>query len=237
LAEVSDLNDASHNVVTVVVMLTHDEVRRPNFGLPNLNQREEEIVRSSRLIGPESAAMSAKACKFHFIKINLRRIKERRFGPQLASRSSGPGTIRDQGHNDGGSLMKKLLIGTAVLFTALPFSFDGVTPTVSKAHAVIGRPLTPFSVAGVHRRAVRRTFGVGANLGYRGVYHRNFGPYAYGTGWGGGWGGWNRPLYSSAGWGGGWGGWGWNRPLYSSVGWGGGWGGWGWNRPWRRGWW
>jgi hypothetical protein len=141
--------------------------------------------------------------------------------------------------------MKKLLIGTAVLFTALPFSFDGVTPTVSKAHAVIGRPLTPFSVAGVHRRAVRRTFGVGANLGYRGVYHRNFGPYAYGTGWGGGWGGWNRPLYSSAGWGGGWGGWGWNRPLYSSValgwgggwgggwsgGWGGGWGGWGWNRP------
>jgi hypothetical protein len=139
--------------------------------------------------------------------------------------------------------MKKLLITTAVLFTALPFSFDGVTPTVSKAQAIIGRPLTPFSVAGVHRRAVRRTFGVGANFGYRGYYHRNFGPYAYrrfhpvaraavaGAAWGGGW-GWNRPLYSSAapGWGGGWG---WNRPLYSSAapGWGGGWGGWGWNRP------
>src|ERR1700751_5584237 len=104
--------------------------------------------------------------------------------------------------------MKKLLITTAVLFTALPFSFDGVTPTVSKAHAIIGRPLTPFSVAGAHRRAVRRTFGVGANIGYRGFYHRNFGPYAYGAGWGGGWNRPWRPLYSSAalGWGGG----GWN---------------------------
>ena len=75
--------------------------------------------------------------------------------------------------------MKKVLIATAVLFTALPFNFDGVTPTVSKAHAIIGRPLTPFSVAGVHRRAVRRTYGIGANLGYSGYYHRNFGPYAY----------------------------------------------------------
>ena len=143
--------------------------------------------------------------------------------------------------------MKKLLITTAMLFAALPFTFDGVTPTVSKAHAIIGRPLTPFSVAGVHRRAVRRTYGIGANLGYRGFYHRNFGPYAYsrfgygatayGAGWGGGWGGWgwNSPLYSAApGWGGGWG-WGWNRPLYSAApGWGMGWGGWGWNRPWRR---
>ena len=54
--------------------------------------------------------------------------------------------------------MKKLLIGTALLVTALPFTFDGVTPTVSKAHAVLGRPLTPMSVAGVHRRAMRRTY-------------------------------------------------------------------------------
>ena len=65
--------------------------------------------------------------------------------------------------------MKKLLIGTALLVTALPFTFDGVTPTVSKAHAVLGRPLTPMSVAGVHRRAMRRTYGVGANLGYHPV--------------------------------------------------------------------
>ena len=141
--------------------------------------------------------------------------------------------------------MKKVLIATALLFTALPFTFDGVTPTVSKADARIGRPLTPLSVAGVHRRAVRRTFGVGANLGYRG-FHPVARAAAVGVapgGWGGGWGGWgwNRPLYSSAapGWGvsvaaPGWGGgWGWNRPLYSAApGWGGGWGGWGWNRPW-----
>ena len=157
--------------------------------------------------------------------------------------------------------MKKLLIATALLFTALPFTFDGVTPVVSKAHAIIGRPGTPMSFAGVHRRAVRRTYGIGANLGYRGFYHRNFGPYAYhrhpvaraalyssawggdwgwnrplySSAWGGGW-GWNRPLYASAAWGSGWGGWGWNRPLYASAAWGGGWGGWGWNRPWRRWW-
>jgi hypothetical protein len=152
--------------------------------------------------------------------------------------------------------MKKLLIPAALLITALPFTFDGVTPTVSKAHAIIGRPLTPFSVAGVHRRMVRRTFGVGANLGYRGFYHRRYGAFAYhrpfirrpvlaaaavgATGWGGGWGGsgwggWGSPLYSAGcsgpfcGGGGGWGGgWGWNRPLYSAAGWG---SGWGWNRP------
>src|SRR5262249_32931472 len=145
------------------------------------------------------------------------------------------GRVDDQGHNDGGEVMKKLLIATAMLCTALPISFDGITPTVSKAHAIIGRPLTPLSVAGVHRRAVRRTFGVGANLGYRGLYHRNFGPYACGSGWGGGWGGWgwNRPFYgTTVGWGTGWGGWGWNRPwrpLYSSAPIG--WGGWGWNQP------
>ena len=168
--------------------------------------------------------------------INLRRIKETKSDRQLSLPSSG--TIR--GYNDGAGLMKKLLIATALVFTALPYTFDGVTPTLSKAHAIIGRPLTPFSVAGVHRRAVRRTFGVGANLGYRGFYHRNFGPYAYGSGWnggGGGW-GWNRPGVAWGGWGWnrpavGWGGWGWNRPLYSAaVGWGGWGGGWGWRRRW-----
>jgi len=124
--------------------------------------------------------------------------------------------------------MKKLLIGTALLFAVLPFTFDGVMPTVSKAHAIIGRPLTPGSFAGMHRRAMRRTFGVGANLGYRGFSHSfrhpvhtaftyrhryftyRFNPHpvraavigaAAGTGWGGSW-----------GWGGGWGGWGWQRP-------------------------
>jgi len=97
--------------------------------------------------------------------------------------------------------MKKLLISTALLVTALPFTFDGVTPTVSKAHAIIGRPLTPMSVAGVHRRAMRRTYGVGANLGYHpvaraaaygaaaagagyyGARYGGWGGYGYGTGY------------------------------------------------------
>src|SRR6516164_4448374 len=97
--------------------------------------------------------------------------------------------------------MKKILIGTALLVTALPFTFDGVTPTVSKAHAIIGRPLTPMSVAGVHRRAMRRTYGVGANLGYHpvaraaaygaaatgagyyGARYGGWGGYGYGTGY------------------------------------------------------
>ena len=102
--------------------------------------------------------------------------------------------------------MKKVLIATAALCTALPFTFDGVTPTVSKAQAVIGRPLTPGSIAGVHRRAMRRTYGVGANIGYHPVARRaalaaaatGAGYYGAGYGgWGGGW-GWNRPLFASA---------------------------------------
>src|SRR5262249_50806770 len=143
-------------------------------------------------------------------------------------------------HGEG--LMKKVLIATALLFTALPFTFDGVTPAVSKADARIGRPLTPLSVAGVHRRVVRRKFRVGANLGYRG-FHPGDRAHAVGaggaaaTGWGGGWGapGWGVSVATPA-WGGGWGGWGWNRPIFAAApGWGGGWGGWrgglGWNRP------
>jgi len=54
--------------------------------------------------------------------------------------------------------------------------------------------IAPFSLAGVHRRAVRRAYGIGANLGYRGFYHRNFGSYAY-----------NRFGYGTAAYGAGWG--------------------------------
>lgn len=156
--------------------------------------------------------------------------------------------------------MRKLLIGTALLFTALPFTIDDVTPTVSKAHAVIGRPLTPMSVAGVHRRAMRRTYGVGANVGYHPIARAAAvgavaaGAGYYGAGYGG-WGGYGyhpvarAALYGAAttgagyygagygGWGGGYGyGYGYGAPSYTGFGWGGGWGGWGWNRPWR-GWW
>ena len=95
--------------------------------------------------------------------------------------------------------MKKLLIGTALLFTALPFTFDDVTPTVSKAHAIIGRPLTPMSVAGVHRRAMRRTYGVGANLGYHPVARAAaYGAAAAGAGYyGARYGGWGGHGYGT----------------------------------------
>lgn len=65
-----------------------------------------------------------------------------------------------------------LSIGTA-LFSALPvslqFSQDGVSVSLDKANAVIGRPLTPGSVAGVnrrvHRRAARRAYHYDAAAG------------------------------------------------------------------------
>src|SRR5215469_15988449 len=90
--------------------------------------------------------------------------------------------------------MKKLLIGTALLVTTLPFTFDGVTPAVSKAQAVVYRGIHRHVV--VHRPFVRRPVLAAAAVGAA----------ATGAGWGwGGW-GWNRPLFASAGWG--WGGWG-----------------------------
>src|SRR6516164_8599116 len=60
------------------------------------------------------------------------------------------------------------------------FTADDVSPTTSgyfvpKAHAVIGRPATPMSYAGVARRTTRReAYGTGAYGGYRG--------YGYGAG-------------------------------------------------------
>ena len=57
---------------------------------------------------------------------------------------------------------------------------NDVSPTTSgyflpKAHAVIGRPATPMSYAGVARRTTRReAYGTGAYGGYRG--------YGYGAG-------------------------------------------------------
>ena len=147
------------------------------------------------------------------------------------------------------------IIAAAAFFCAAPLSLQwspAKSPSLAldTANARIGHPLTPMSVAGVHRRAMRRTYGVGANLGRHPVARAAAvgavaaGAAATGAGWGGGWGGWgwNSPLYSAApGWGWG-GGWGWGRPLYSSCsgpfcgtdrawggrfvapGWGGGWG-------------
>ncbi len=58
------------------------------------------------------------------------------------------------------NLYYKLLVSAIALFAMMVV--DSVVPLpgslfVSEAHAVIGRPLTPYSVAGVARRTTRRT--------------------------------------------------------------------------------
>jgi hypothetical protein len=128
--------------------------------------------------------------------------------------------------------MKKLcmlgIIGGAALLTAAPFTLhwspNNVSLSVDSAEARVGRPLTPFSVAGVNRRAYRRTarsaiyagaaaaavYGLGAyygGYGYPGYsYSAPSAPY-YGTGYGYapyggyggyGYGGYGYPGYSTA---------------------------------------
>ena len=58
------------------------------------------------------------------------------------------------------SVIGATLIGAALLCAA-PISLHqsqnkGLSLSLDKADARVGRPLTPVSVAGVHRRAVRR---------------------------------------------------------------------------------
>ena len=91
--------------------------------------------------------------------------------------------------------MKKLgLLGaalTAAFMVALPVSLNwsstaGPTLSLDRAEARIGRPLTPGSVAGVHRRVERRTYrrgvyyGAGAAAAYGAYYYgRRCGYYPY----------------------------------------------------------
>ena len=98
----------------------------------------------------------------------------------------------------------------AGILCTTPYSLS-VTPqgsvslSLDSAAARIGHPLTPMSVAGVHRRAMRRTYGVGANLGYHpvaraalyGAAATGAGYYGAGYGWGGyGYGtGYGYPAY------------------------------------------
>jgi hypothetical protein len=75
------------------------------------------------------------------------------------------------------SVIGATLVGAAVLCAApisLQLSQDkGLTLSVDKARARIGRPLTPGSVAGVHRRHHRRAY----RHGYYG--HGSYYPYSY----------------------------------------------------------
>jgi len=93
----------------------------------------------------------------------------------------------------------------AGILCTTPYSLS-VTPqgsvslSLDRAAARIGHPLTPMSVAGVHRRAMRRTYGVGANLGYHPVARAAlYGAAAAGAGYyGAGYGGYGYgyPAYS-----------------------------------------
>src|SRR6516225_2810021 len=83
--------------------------------------------------------------------------------------------------------MSKVSIGATALFacilcaTPLSIRFSPekyVTLSTDTASAVIGHPLTPFSVAGVHRRAERRAY----RRGYYGYGYGTYSPYRYGYG-------------------------------------------------------
>src|SRR6516164_8850429 len=90
----------------------------------------------------------------------------------------------------------------AGILCTTPYSLS-VTPqgsvslSLDSAVARIGHPLTPMSVAGVHRRAMRRTYGVGANLGYHPVARAAvYGAAAAGAGYyGARYGGWGMGSY------------------------------------------
>ena len=78
------------------------------------------------------------------------------------------------------SVIAATLVGAAMLCAA-PISLHqsqdkGLTLSVDKARAVIGRPLTPGSIAGVHRRHERRAYRRGY---YGGGYYGYAHPYAH----------------------------------------------------------
>jgi len=55
-----------------------------------------------------------------------------------------------------GMLLLAAILGAFCLELIEPFSTPGMYGFVSNAEAVVGRPLTPVSVAGVARRTARR---------------------------------------------------------------------------------
>jgi hypothetical protein len=90
------------------------------------------------------------------------------------------------------SVIAATLLGAAVLCAA-PISLHNGSLSVDKARAIIGRPLTPGSIAGVHRRAYRRGY-YGHGYGYYGYAHRPYGYYGYARPYGY-YGYAHRPLY------------------------------------------
>jgi hypothetical protein len=140
------------------------------------------------------------------------------------------------------SIALAAVVGAGGLFLSDHFSTTAPRTFLSQAEAVIGRPLTPLSVAGVARRTTRRAVAAGAvgygayavgrygysdyygtpgytNYGYSGYYSTpgytssGYSDY-YGT-----------PGYTNYGYSGYYG-----TPGYGGWGWGSRWGSWGWNR-------
>ena len=83
--------------------------------------------------------------------------------------------------------MKKLsmlaMMAGAALLCAAPVSLHWspakqLAWSLDTAQARLGRPLTPFSVAGVHRRMYRRSYYGAYSGAYYGGYHHPY--YAYG---------------------------------------------------------
>ena len=70
------------------------------------------------------------------------------------------------------SVIGATLLAAAVLCVAPISLHQSLSLSMDKAQARIGRPLTPGSVAGVHRRHVRRTYR-------RGYYGGGYYPYSY----------------------------------------------------------
>lgn len=62
-------------------------------------------------------------------------------------------------------LAAAVVIGGGVLFLNEDFSLNNSASLVSSAQAIIGRPLTPLSYAGVARRTTRRAVAAGAAVG------------------------------------------------------------------------
>jgi hypothetical protein len=91
-------------------------------------------------------------------------------------------------------MKKGIILGSlvgAALLTAAPFSLQwsqkAVTLSLDSAEARIGRPLTPMSVAGVHRRAYRRAaygtaaaYGAGSYYNYGGSGYPSYSYSSYG---------------------------------------------------------
>lgn len=126
-----------------------------------------EMAQQRNHAGTCAVDMEARVLTFEqrgWLRGRLRQKRLSRTFPTYVRLSEGRDRL--EARKPGRKIMRKqsavgLVVGTALLCAA-PFSLQWSSeksPSLSldKANAVIGRPLTPGSVAGVHRRVYRRT--------------------------------------------------------------------------------